>query len=359
MERVFEKYRMPPGLTTDEQLTFLERQRHTLLRKLNHVFGNPEKEIELSSELDALESVMHHLEKEGGKQLSLDDVDLTVRELSQSEVSFQQETMEEDEKIQIEELKKIRKLQAEVMADGGKNPEISLQGIYEIAMFYERKKKYALSEIWLAYGAQWYPDDKTFTELLFYLYALHKDGVPDTQKQFYWTKKAAKAGNKDACLELGKHYFKKGTAQFSLKDAAYYFAKAADSRHPDAYIHAFTAFYKIKDYKRAETCLLAADKTGVRGAAYRLALIYDVDENPEGKRNIRKALFWYEKAYRQEADGDVCFGLGNIYEELGRHQEAVTVLTRGVREFQSEDCAESMKGILQKYEVNENGKSRK
>ena len=280
MEKVFEKYGMPLGFTLDEQLAFLERQRHTLLRKLNHVFENPEKEVELSRELDALESVMGRLEKEGVRHLSLNDVDRKDH--------FGQESMEEDEKIQLEELERIRKLQAEVMADGGKNPMVSLPGIYEIAMFYGKKKKYALEEAWLSYGAQWYPDETKFTELLFYLYTLHTDGVPDPEKQFYWTKKAAKIGNKDACFEMGKYCLEKGSVRFSLKDAAYYFVKAADERHPDAYIRAFDVFLELKDYKRAELCLLEAEKAGVRGVAYRLALIYDVGKNSEGKRNIRE-----------------------------------------------------------------------
>ncbi len=81
------------------------------------------------------------------------------------------------------------------------------------------------------------------------------------------------------------------------------------------------------------------------GAAYRLGVVYDVDENSYGQRNPEEALAWYEKAYRQSPDGDVCYGLGVLYDESGRAQEAEEVLLRGIREYGSEDCEEAWEDL--------------
>ena len=72
---------------------------------------------------------------------------------------------------------------------------------------------------------------------------------------------------------------------------------------------------------------------------------YDVDENSYGQRNPEEALAWYEKAYRQSPDGDVCYGLGVLYDESGRAQEAEEVLLRGIREYRSEDCEEAWEDL--------------
>lgn len=347
MDSVYVRYHIDETLTDDVKLTLLERQKQILLRKLNHVFGNPLKEKELSQELDDVEGEMYKLQSAGGKTLSLDDIKLNLRDLSQQTISFEEEPMGQEERVQIEELEKIRELQAEVLADAGATAEISLNGIYKIVAFYQERGSQMLSAIWLSYGAKWYPHEKLFANMLYYLYRLGIDGLDDPNQQFFWRKKAADNGNRDACYEMGQYYMKKDSAQYDLAKAGRYFAKAADRKHPEAYLHAFATFYSLGDYKRAEICLTAADKLGIEGAAYRLGLIYDVDENPEGARNPEKALFWHEKAYKQKPDGDICYALGNLYDDLGRQQEAAKMLEQGVKEFDSEDCKEALEELKQ------------
>lgn len=347
MDSVYVRYHIDETLTDDVKLTLLERQKQILLRKLNHVFGNPLKEKELNQELDDVEGEMYKLQSAGGKTLSLDDIKLNLRDLSQQTISFEEEPMGQEEKAQIEELEKIRELQAEVLADAGATAEISLNGIYKIVAFYQERGSQMLSAIWLSYGAKWYPHEKLFANMLYYLYRLGIDGLDDPNQQFFWRKKAADNGNRDACYEMGQYYMKKDSAQYDLAKAGRYFAKAADRKHPEAYLHAFAAFYSLGDYKRAEICLTAADKLGIEGSAYRLGLIYDVDENPEGTRNPEKALFWHEKAYKQKPDGDICYALGNLYDDLGRQQEAIKMLEQGVKEFGSEDCKEALDELKQ------------
>ena len=58
MEQLFEKYGISPTLSNDQKLAALEKEKLKVLRKLNHVFGNPEKEAVLNGELEALERAM-------------------------------------------------------------------------------------------------------------------------------------------------------------------------------------------------------------------------------------------------------------------------------------------------------------
>ncbi len=307
---VLERYGIDSSLPDSQALTLLEKEHQKLLRKLNHVFGNAVKEQELEQELDVLETAMEELERAGGRKLSLDDVELETKSLSQTQIEFDENAQTEEEAI------------AEMM---------------EIRRFLGREK-------WLAYAVEWfhYPQH---TNEMYDLQRTRTDGLADPEKCRYWMRRAAQTGHKDACFEMGKECMKEGSPSFDLKQAAVYFAKAADREHPQAYLYAFAAFYKLEDYNRAETCLKAADKIGVPGAAYRLGVVYDVDENSYGERNPEEALVWYEKAYRQDPDGDVCYGLGVLYDEFGRTREAEEVLQRGIREYRSEDCEEAWEDL--------------
>ncbi len=348
MEELLKKYGIDSNLSGDAKLSILERERQKALRKLNHVFGDQDREKEVEAELDCLDVAIDELEKAGQKRLSMDDVRVEVRSLSQTQVVFEEEeALDEKEEMQIKELMEIRELQKAVMADAGNDIEISFQGIAKIKDFYERRGNYHQAETWLTYGAQWFKGISYFIDELYELYQEGIGGLTDPEKRHYWTGRAAELGNKDACFEMGKYYLSPKSALFNLNKAAMFFAKAADREHPQAYIHAFTAFYKLEDYKRAETCLIAGNKIGVPGTAYRLGLIYDVDENPEGERNPQKALYWYEKAYAQEPDGDVCYGLGNLYADAGRYEDAAQILGRGMYEFHSDECREALTELKQ------------
>lgn len=340
MREVLQRYGIEESLSADMKLTLLEKEKQKVLRKLNHVFGNPQKENELGEELDRLEEVMTELEKAGGKQLSLEDVKIETRKLSQTQVSFswEEEEMDEKEAAQIEELVKIRKLQAEVMANKGQDPAVCGKGILQIADFYESRGSYGNMETWLIRGSQWFPH-KLFLVRLYRLYRERPELAVDRDENlFYWAKRAAEAGDKGACYDLGGFYTKK--PRFNLKEAAYYYAKAAGREYPDAYLHAFKAFYNLKDYKRAEICLLAADKLHIPGAAYRMGAMYEMDENPEGAANGDKARQWFEKAYREHPDGLVCHGLGSRYLIEERYEEGMRLLKEGAEVYGDEDCAE-------------------
>ena len=339
---VLERYGIDSSLPDSQALTLLEKEHQKLLRKLNHVFGNAVKEQELEQELDVLETAMEELERAGGRKLSLDDVELETKSLSQTQIEFDENAQTEEEAIA--EMMEIRRLEKQIRKDQGKNIEVSFRGILKLLDYYKRKGSFLGREKWLAYAVEWfhYPQH---TNEMYDLQRTRTDGLADPEKCRYWMRRAAKTGHKDACFEMGKECMKEGSPSFDLKQAAVYFAKAADREHLQAYLYAFTAFYKLGDYNRAETCLKAADKIGVPGAAYRLGVVYDVDENSYGQRNPEEALAWYEKAYRQSPDGDVCYGLGVLYDESGRAQEAEEVLQRGIREYRSEDCEEAWEDL--------------
>lgn len=348
MSEVLKRYGIEESLSADVKLTLLEKEKQKVLRKLNHVFGDPKKERQVEEELDGLETVMAELERAGGKQLSMADVQIETRKLSQTQITFaseDEEEMGEEEAAQIEKLVRIRKLQGEVMANRGKDPKLCGRGIIEIVDFYESKGSYRSMETWLARGAQWFPH-KTF---LIRLYRLYKERpeLSNTPEEtlFYWTKRAAETGDPGACYDLGHFYIKK--PRFDLKEASYCFAKAAGREYPDAYLYAFKAFYNLKDYKRAEICLLTADKMGVPGAAYLMGAMYETDENPEGKQNEEKARYWLEKAYWENPDGNVCHGLGSRYIAEGRCEEGIRLLREGAQVYRDEDCAELLDEILE------------
>ena len=344
---VLERYGIDSSLPDSQALTLLEKEHQKLLRKLNHVFGNAVKEQELEQELDVLETAMEELERAGGRKLSLDDVELETKSLSQTQIEFDENAQTEEEAIA--EMMEIRRLEKQIRKDQGKNIEVSFRGILKLLDYYKRKGSFLGREKWLAYAVEWfhYPQH---TNEMYDLQRTRTDGLADPEKCRYWMRRAAKTGHKDACFEMGKECMKEGSPSFDLKQAAVYFAKAADREHPQAYLYAFTAFYKLEDYNRAETCLKAADKIGVPGAAYRLGVVYDVDENSYGQRNPEEALAWYEKAYRQSPDGDVCYGLGVLYDESGRAQEAEEVLLRGIREYGSEDCEEAWEDLRRRLQ---------
>ena len=339
---VLERYGIDSSLPDSQALTLLEKEHQKLLRKLNHVFGNAVKEQELEQELDVLETAMEELERAGGRKLSLDDVELETKSLSQTQIEFDENAQTEEEAIA--EMMEIRRLGKQIRKDQGKNIEVSFRGILKLLDYYKRKGSFLGREKWLAYAVEWfhYPQH---TNEMYDLQRTRTDGLADPEKCRYWMRRAAQTGHKDACFEMGKECMKEGSPSFDLKQAAVYFAKAADREHPQAYLYAFAAFYKLEDYNRAETCLKAADKIGVPGAAYRLGVVYDVDENSYGERNPEEALVWYEKAYRQDPDGDVCYGLGVLYDEFGRTREAEEVLQRGIREYRSEDCEEAWEDL--------------
>ena len=351
LAKALERYGIGRSLPDGQILALLEKEHQKLLRKLNHVFGNAAKEMELEQELDELEAAMEELERTAGRKLSLDDVELEMKTLSQTQVAFDgdAQTEEEQEEAAVAEMMEIRRLEKLVMKDHGKNIDVSFRGILRLLDYYERKGSFLGREKWLAYIIEWfhYPQH---TNEMYDLQRTRTDGLADPEKCRYWMRRAAKTGHKDACFEMGKECMKEGSPSFDLKQAAVYFAKAADREHLQAYLYAFTAFYKLEDYNRAETCLKAADKIGVPGAAYRLGVVYDVDENSYGQRNPEEALAWYEKAYRQSPDGDVCYGLGVLYDESGRAQEAEEVLLRGIREYGSEDCEEAWEDLRRRLQ---------
>lgn len=339
MNEILRRYGIDPSLSADGKLTLLEKEKQKLLRKLNHVFGDPQKEKEVGDELDELEEVMLRLEQSGGKQLSMEDVRLEVRSLSQTQLTFseEEEEMDAEEEAQIAELNEIRKLQRAVMDNNGEDWDVCIPGIGTIVDFYEERGSQFNMETWLVRGAQWVPH-KIFLFRLYQLYCDWEEAPIDQNTRLYWTRRAADLGEKSACYKMGEYHTKK--PQFDLQKAGRYFAKAAGDEYPEAYLQAFKVYYNLKDYRRAEICLQAAMKKNIPGAAYYMGAMYEMDENPEGRENPDKARAWFEKAYRENPDGLVCHALGSRYIEEDRYEEGLRLLKEGAEIYQDEDCAE-------------------
>lgn len=331
MNEILEKYQIDSALSRAEQLALLEQVKQKLLRKLNHVFGDSEKEEELNLEMDQLEQVMEVMHADGGV-LSLDDVNLELRDLSQTAVDPRQ-------KKEMEIQEKERMLLEEELSLGEK---YSL--VVDVAVYFLQKHIFDKFGYWCQYGAQL--GSGYFMSLMYDYHSKEMFGALDPQKAFYWLKKAAEAGEKDCCQELGKRYLNRNSPMFDLQQAAIWSVKAADSEHPEAYLQAFTAFQSMKLFEKAEICLKAAYDMDVPGAAYRMALIYDVDDNQTGERHIEVAKYWYEKAYIESPDGNICYGLGNIYLELEETELGIKLLMQGYEEFGDEDCMEKLKELI-------------
>lgn len=111
LAKALERYGIGRSLPDGQILALLEKEHQKLLRKLNHVFGNAAKEMELEQELDELEAAMEELERTAGRKLSLDDVELEMKTLSQTQVAFDgdAQTEEEQEEAAVAEMMEDRK----------------------------------------------------------------------------------------------------------------------------------------------------------------------------------------------------------------------------------------------------------
>lgn len=243
MQEIFKEYNITPDMPDSEKLEVLENAKRRLLLKLNHVFGDTDKEQIITAEMDRLENLMEKLQE--SDTLSMDDVELEIRELKQT--SFKPG---EKRKLDIEE--KERKLLA-----GGLTLKEEKNWSLEVLVYYLEKKQFDKVEQWGLFNAL-----KGGTTGMVVMYLFHTRevyGAQDEQKALFWLRKAAELGDKYGCLELGKLYLDKSREMYDPKSAALWLVKAADSdENKEAYMLAFQAFLLLEDYKKARICLKGA-----------------------------------------------------------------------------------------------------
>lgn len=248
MQEVFKKYNITPDMPDTEKLEVLENAKRRLLLKLNHVFGDSDKEQIISAEMDRLESVMENLQQ--SEMLSMDDVEIETRGLKQTSLK-----PGEKKKLDIEE--KERKLLA-----GGLTLKEEKIWSLEVLVYYLEKKQFDKIEQWGLFNAR-----KGVTTGMVMMYLFHTRevyGAQDEQKALFWLRKAAELGDKYACLELGKLYLDKNREMYDPKSAAFLLVKAADTdENKEAYLLAFQAFLLMEDYKKARICLKGAIDLGI------------------------------------------------------------------------------------------------
>lgn len=323
MENVLSKYGIEADLSQNQKLAALENEKLKVLRKLNSVFGKPEKEKELNIELEALEKAMEELKKTGGV-LSLDDVLIESRGLTQTKV---QTGRSEEEDISIKEY---------LLKTGEESSENKISALYDVIVYYLKRREFVKYEYWLLFGARMgYP---YFMSLLYHYYKEDAYGAADDEKALYWLKKAAEFGEKDYCEELGLYYANEESDQYNPQQAAINFVKAADAEHPNSYIFAFQMFHRLGEYKKAETCLQAADQMEIQSAAHWFGMIYYNGENSTGKKDMKLVQYWYEKEYQRYPNENICADLGRVYLENGDLEKGIAVLKRGAQEFDSQTC---------------------
>lgn len=189
------KYGIAEGLPDSQKLAAFEKEKQKVLRKLNHVFGNPSKEEELTRELQALEDVMAAIEKLGGR-LSLDDIELETRELSQTQIQPGMKQEAAYEKMQIEEGRLLK----DEIDDMKEWSEV----FYDVLIYHLEQRNFQRVEYWALYGAE-----RGDTYCMKFLSDFYKEAMFENvnqERHFYWMKRGAEAGDKDCCLELGKYY---------------------------------------------------------------------------------------------------------------------------------------------------------
>lgn len=327
MKKVLDKYGIETDFSVDQKLAALEKEKLKVLRKLNHVFGNPEKEKALEAELEALENVMAELEDDGGK-LSLDDVMIESRGLPQNRIEPDNSAKEDDEKS-------IRKKERLIKAEDTEH-EDKVTALFYVILYYLKKQEFVQYEYWLLYGAKM--GIGYFIHSLYEFYASDVAGEPDEKRAIYWLKQGAALGYKDSCEKLGQILANPDSDLYDPAKAVVCFVKAADAEHPNSYIYAFHMFHLLGEYKKAETCLKAAVQMKIKGAAHCMGAIYHSGKNSSGEKDMQLAQYWYEKEYQDYPDGNVCSDLGTIYYMNGEKEKGIEVLRRGVKEFHSEEC---------------------
>lgn len=325
MRNVLFQYGIDEELSKDQKLAALEKEKLKVLRKLNHVFGNPEKETVLNAELEALESAMAQLEETGGK-LSLEDILIESRGLTQTKVE-----VGENEESLIHQKERLIKLQEAELED-------LVSALYDVMLYYLRKREFVKYEYWLLYGARM--GIPYFMKLLSDYYSKDIYENEDEEKSFYWLKKGAELGEKDCCETLGLYYANEQSELYNPSQAAICFVKAADLEHPNSYIFAFQMFHRLGEYKKAEMCLKAADQMEIQSAAHWFGMIYSNGENSSGEKNPKLAQYWLEKEYQRFPNGNICYDLGSAYLLNGETEKGIEVMLRGYNEFDNELCRE-------------------
>ena len=326
MQKVLENYGISPDMPYVQKLNILEEQKQSLLRKLNAAFGRPELEKKISKELLILENVQEDLKNQ--PVFSMDDVDIEVRELSQTIVPKEKD-----------EFAEIRRKETAILEDTVDGTE-AYGYIIDILVYYLRNGFYSKMEPWLLYASSY--EDLIIINLLIDCYTKPMFGREDPQKAFYWTKKAAELGDKDCCNKLGDYYGLRKSACYDPYEALRWYIEAADNEHIAAYLKAAALFSFLEQHDKAKICYNAALELGEKRAAFLIGAIYEREQIKNGYGKLETLVHWYEQAYQDNPDGDVCYLLGLAYVQQDSVQKGIDIFRQGVEKYNSEDCRKEL-----------------
>lgn len=133
-------------------------------------------------------------------------------------------------------------------------------------------------------------------------------------KAFEWFLQAAKQEHVEASYYVGLYYQNGKGVKQDLKEAVYWYEKAALKKDRNALYHLAMILIKQpeKDYQTIAKLLEQAAAQDHRNAQYNLAVMYQKGDGVI--KNDQKALFWYEKAAEQGLP-IAQYNLGMIYFE--------------------------------------------
>lgn len=133
-------------------------------------------------------------------------------------------------------------------------------------------------------------------------------------KAFDWFMIAAKQDHSEACYYVGLYYQNGKGVKQDIKQAVYWYEKAAIKKDKDALYHLAMILIRQpeKDFELIAKLLEQAAVLEHPNAQYNLAVMYQKGDGV--KQSDQKALYWYEKAAKQNL-AIAQYNLGMIYFE--------------------------------------------
>ena len=167
----------------------------------------------------------------------------------------------------------------------------------------------------------WHEAEKNLENAAFQQYSLaaytlgryyHEHDPKHPKKAYDWFLQAAKQENVEACYYVGLYYQNGKGVKQDIKEAVFWYEKAALKKDKDALYHLAMILIKQpdKDYQVVAKLLEQAAAQDHRNAQYNLAVMYQKGDGVV--KSEQKSLFWYEKAAAQGLP-IAQYNLGMIY----------------------------------------------
>lgn len=122
----------------------------------------------------------------------------------------------------------------------------------------------------------------------------------DTEKEKYWSLKAANAGNVSAILRMGRHYSLGDVVEKNDDEAIKWYIKGVEMGSVECQVELAEMYIvsKVRNIGKAIELLVSAASKGDVEAMYRLGNLYDNLSSGLEVYDEDKAIYWYDAAAR-------------------------------------------------------------